>query len=312
MLMPYRHEIAYPFEQEHRHFMSGLNDPGEIEGALRAGHWIGITASEIRPGLLETIDMFAGGPSGLFIDSGAFGEVDFIPYPVVNKKRELHDVDWDEVFELYQWAAMTWRPTRLFLVAPDRVGDQEHTLKLLEKYAPRVAAISALSENRVNWIVPVQKGKRSMSSFFQLECEILGLRTPPIAGIPMKKDATKPEELFVFAENLPFFGCRIHLLGKGVAAKDYGSIISTLKAIRPQLTITSDSTHRRWIGSTNGPGHGPRIYTRESEVARQRGVRGSGVKQHAMQTSINTETAEYLQRAREEGWYDVELEGEGE
>ncbi len=310
--MPYRHEIAYPFEQQHRHFMSGLNDPGEVEGALRAGHWIGITASEIRPGLLEMIDQFAGSPSGLFVDSGAFGEVDFIPYPVVNPDREIHPADWEKVFELYDWALQTWRPTRLYLVMPDRVGAQEHTLKLLERYSFRVAALAGRSENRVNLIVPVQKGKMSMGDFFKTECEILGLRNLPIAGIPMRKDATRPEELFAFAETLPFFGCRIHLLGKGSAAHDYERIMSTLKAIRPQLTITSDSTHRRWIGTTNGPGGGPRIYTRESAAARARGVRGAGVKQHAMQTSINTEQAEYMERAREEGWYDVELEGEDE
>ncbi len=302
--MPYRREIAYPFDQEHRHFLSGLNDPGEVEGALRAGHWIGITADEIRAGLLEMIENFAGSPSGLFIDSGAFGEVDFVPYPVVNKKRELHAADWERVFDLYQWAAETWRPTRLYVVAPDRVGDQEHTLKLLGLYSHYVAAIAS---QRVNIIVPVQKGRMSMGAFFKIECDILGLRELPIAGIPLKKDATTPDELYAFAETLPFWNCRIHLLGKGPAAPFYEELIHTLKAIRPQLTITSDSTHRRWIGRTNGPGGTRRIYTRASDEARERGAKGPAVKQHAMQTSVDTEQAQYLRRAEAEGWYDEEL-----
>lgn len=64
----------YPFEQEARHFSSGVNSPGEVRGI---SGWIGIAADEIRTGLLEELEARAGGPTCLFVDSGAFSEVEF-------------------------------------------------------------------------------------------------------------------------------------------------------------------------------------------------------------------------------------------
>lgn len=37
----YRYEIAYPMEQQGRHFASGVNHPGEVAGLIGSGRWVG-------------------------------------------------------------------------------------------------------------------------------------------------------------------------------------------------------------------------------------------------------------------------------
>jgi hypothetical protein len=102
------------------------------------------------------------------------------------------------------------------------------------------------------------------------------------------------------------------LLGKGPASKGYEAIIHTLKAIRPQCEITTDSTHRRWIGSSNGPGGDPRKWTREIAVAKARGERGPAAKRHAMTVVQQEEYDERMAAAREQGWFDTELADEND
>ena len=334
-MSPYRPEYEFPFNQQHEsHIFSGLNDPGEVLGALQSGVNFGITADDIRrvelegQTILDLIEQYAGSHNKLFIDSGAFSEIDFHDPtekhfrkcklygsgagctggpPTVNKKNELKDPQWQYVFQLYLWAAGLWRGGSLYVVAPDRIADQRHTLWLQNKYRHYMQLVEATileRSARVNIIVPVQKGAVSMGEFWRSELEALQLRHQPICGIPLKKDATSPEELFEFAETTPFYGTRFHLLGKGPASEDYDELIYTLKAIRPQCEITSDSTHRRWIGTSNGPGGGPRKWTREIAVAKARGEEGPAAKRHAMTVVQREEYDERMAEARRQGWRD--------
>ncbi len=336
----YRYETEFPFNRHHdSHIFSGLNDPGEVLGALQSGVNFGITANEIRKvelngqTILDLIEQAAGSGGKLFIDSGAFSEIDFHDGPqhyrskdpkkqcrvywdgtgcaggppTVNRKHELKDPEWQDVFRLYLWAAELWRGSSLYVVAPDRIADQAHTLMLQNRYRYYVQLVEATvleRSARVNIIVPVQKGRMSMTDFWAAELDALQLRHQPICGIPLKKDATSPAELFEFAETTPFYGTRFHLLGKGPASEDYDELIYGLKAIRPQCEITTDSTHRRWIGSTNGPGGGPRKWTREIAVAKARGEEGPAAKRHAMTVVQTEEYDERMLEARRRGWID--------
>lgn len=181
MTRTYRPAVAWPIEleQEDQHFASGVNHPGEAHGLAMSGRHIGITATELRPGLLEELELSAGGMVRLFVDSGAFSEVAFSPATGrLEIVRLITDADWVERFDLYTWAALTFR-TRAYIVAPDCVGNQDVTLARLERWAPHVAAIAAL---RANVIVPVQKGTLPMSAMFARACAILNLREMPIAG----------------------------------------------------------------------------------------------------------------------------------
>lgn len=303
-----RTAVAYPIdlEQAGRHFASGVNHPGEVRGLALSGRHVGITFGEIRDGLLEELEIFTGSLLELFVDSGAFSEVAWNDTTKrLEIKREITHEGWLERFELYAWAGKTFR-ARARVVAPDCVGDQERTLARLERYAANVAAVAA---TRAQIIVPVQKGALPMSAMFRRACAILNLREVPIAGVPMKKDATSLVDLAELVESLPWFGARIHLLGLGPESPRFAEAIATIKRIRPNAAITSDSvTIRRLVGRTNGPKKGPRAITRYQDAARARGIVDSkGVKAYAVAKQGEDEYQRELDRAHAAGWFDTEL-----
>ena len=303
-----RRMVAWPTElaQEGEHFASGVNHPGEVHGLALSGRHVGITCGEIRDGLLDQLEMFAGASLRLFVDSSAFSEVEFNSTlgALVIVKPISHDM-WLERFKLYQWAATTFR-TRAFVVAPDCVGNQALTLERLERYASNVAAFAA---HRANIIVPVQKGVLPMSAMFARACAILNLTETPIAGVPMKKDATSLVELAELVDSLPWYGARIHLLGLGPESKRFAAAIACIKSRRPNAAITSDSvTVRRLVGRTNGRNSGPRAITRYQDEARTVGQTAPvAVKAYALQKQGADEYQATLDRAHASGWFDVEL-----
>lgn len=303
----YRFDIAYPAELEQlsRHFASGVNNPGEARGLAMSGRQIGIAATEIRAGLLEELENYGGpGMQELFVDSGAFSEVKFTAAGRKVVKPITHD-SWMKRFEIYYWAANTYG-RRARLVAPDCVGDQDETLARLARYAPMVAACAAM---RAQIIVPVQKGALPMSEMFRQACAILNLREMPIAGIPMKKDATSLADLAELVDSLPWYGARLHLLGLGPESKRYAKVIRLIKSKRPNATLTSDSvTVRRLVGRKNGRGNGPRVLTRLQDEARAMGLTGHEVKAHALTIQGWDEADRQRARAAELGWRDVELD----
>lgn len=231
----------YPFEQQARHFWSGVNHPGEVRGLL--GTWIGIAANELRTGLLDELETYAGAKH-VFVDSGAFSEVEFTAEGPRVVKPITHR-EWMRRFQVYRDVAARHR-TRAYLVTPDQVGNQAVTLERLAKYSHVMAAL--VFAHRCRLIVPVQKGALSMVDFFTRS--LLALALPrydqvgdpiwPIAGIPMKKDATSLEELEAFARELPN-GAHFHLLGVGPESKRYAQAIAAIRRVNPEAVITSDS-----------------------------------------------------------------------
>jgi hypothetical protein len=302
----YRPDVAYPpaLAQEAEHFASGVNNPGEVRGLALSGRHVGITASELRSGLLDELDHYRHGLQRCFVDSGAFSEVKFGPNgrEIV---KPITDADWLARFAVYERIAGTFGP-RAYVVAPDCVGDQAVTLERLQRYAVNVAAIAAL---RAQIIVPVQKGALPMSEMFRRACAILGLRQAPIAGVPLKKDATSLADLRELVESLPWFGARLHLLGLGPESKKFRSVVELIKSIRPNATITSDSvTIRRLVGRTNGRGNGPRALTLAQDRARAMGVTDPAeVKEVGLISQGFDEIDRDRVRAEDAGWFDVEL-----
>lgn len=310
-----RLEVAYPAElvQAGEHFTSGVNDRGELRGLALSGRHFGITVSDVRPGLMEELDLYTHGMQRVFVDSGAFSEVDFpkVGPPIVARPIE-HDA-WITRLELGLRVARVFG-RRALVVAPDRVGCQATTLKRLARYGHLVAAIAATG---ASVIVPVQKGAEPMSAFYRRACELLGLREAPIAGVPMKKDATSIADLRELVESLPWF-CRIHLLGLGPKSKHgrFAKAVRAIRSIRPSAAITSDSTQgiRGEVGRENGrenvrgevPG-GPRRLTSAQDSARALGLRRSAVKENALIGVGFLELDEERDAAHAAGWFDVEL-----
>jgi hypothetical protein len=310
MTKNYRPEVAYPthLAQAGQHFASGVNDPGELRGLALSGRHFGITASLASESLLAELDLYTHGMQQCFVDSGAFSEVAFPEDgpPVVVK--EITDEQWVTRLAIAERIAKTFG-RRARVVAPDRVGCQMTTLARMARYGAQVAAIAARG---AQIIVPVQKGSMPMSAFYARACQILNLAVAPIAGIPMKKDATSLEQLAELVESLPWFGARIHLLGLGPSATRgkirFRDVVALIKRIRPNATITSDSvTIRRLVGRSNGKGGSPRALTLAQDQARAAGLTGSAVKQAGLVMQGFQEIDAERIEAEDAGWFDVEL-----
>lgn len=320
--MTYRPAVAYPRElaQEDQHFHSAINDKGEVRGMLLSGRDLGITATVMRPGMVAELEAGRHGLTRLFVDSGAFSELQVSDAGLAWPKA-ITDADWQRRFALYRWAAECYR-ARAYLVAPDRVGCQDTTIERLQRYALEVSGWAATG---ANVIVCVQRGVAPAGVFFQRALDVLGLRQERvIAGVPMEKARWSIDELRAFCETLPWYGARIHLLGLGPKAKRdagqrlnrYWRAIEAIKAVRPNCQITSDSALVPSIsGRTNGRGNhpaevlgGPRIYTRLQDEAReQHGLRSSAAKQFGLQGEGHVEATRARARAEDAGWYDEEL-----
>jgi len=260
--------------------------------------------------MLRELSVGRHGLTRLFVDSGAFGEVDRKDvFKVV--KLITHD-EWKRRFKLYRWASATYR-RRAYVVAPDRVANQAVTLERMARYAFDVSVCASFG---ANVIVPVHRGDVPMGEFFKLAVATLGIRDgQAIAGIPMMKAATSIPALREFAATLPWFGARIHLLGIGPKAKGgrFVQAIRAIKSVRPNCLITSDSALVIGIvGSENGPKvngkPGPRIYTKLQQEARAMGLKGSAAKEYGLKLQGWQENAAALTRAHAQGWRDVELD----
>lgn len=301
----YRPAVAFPAElvQESKHFASGVNHPDEVLGLAGSGRHFGITATEVAEPLLLACERVAGGLTEIFVDSGAFSEVAFdAAAGKLVVVKPITEAQWERRFDLYTRIARAYGP-RCRVVAPDCVGDQDVTLARLQRWAPHVATVAAL---RAQIIVPVQKGALPMSQMFARAVEILGLRELPIAGIPMKKDATSLTDLAELVASMPWYGCRFHLLGLGPESKRFAAAVRTIKALRPNAEITSDSvTIRRLVGRTNGKGGGPRALTRYQDTARAAGI--ANPKTYGLMMQGLDERDRELDRAYAAGWFDEEL-----
>lgn len=296
---------VWPFQDEDRHFCSGVNSPGEVKGLQLSGRSIGITCTEIRAGLLEQLEL---GCSRVFVDSGAFSEVKFCPAGRTVVKP-ITDADWLARFETYRTVAQISGP-RAFIVAPDAVGDQRETLKRLERWAHVVRGLAL--HYRVNVIVPVQNGELAPIDFLTQALAILRLPKDQIViGIPSRKSATSPAELEALAAALAECGvvAPFHLLGMGPKSKGWGPMRDAIRAHLPGAIIYSDSVAiRAEVGRTNGPKGTPRRITAAQDRARARGVTGTEIKAEALIETGHDDMRTAAQAARRAGWYDPELE----
>lgn len=324
--MKARPAVAYPRDlaQEDEHFGSAINDKGEVRGMMLSGRHLGITATVMRPGMIEELETGRFGYTRLFVDSGAFSELQVVEaddgQPTLTWPKPITDADWQRRFALYRWAAECYR-SRAYLVAPDRVGCQATTIERLQRYALEVGSWAAMG---ANVIVCVQRGAMVAGDFFQLALDVLGLREEcVIAGVPMEKARWSIDELRAFCETLPWYGARIHLLGLGPKSKRdkgqrlnrYWRAIEAIKSVRPNCQITSDSALVPSIsGRTNGRANhpaeelgGPRIYTKLQDEARTLGLRSSAAKQYGLQGEGSIELELNRVRAEDAGWFDEEL-----
>jgi len=171
------------------YFASGSNHQGEIEGLSSIGFNVGVSAPEVKSaGAIKALTDLAGTGIRVFVDSGAFGEVDFnFPNPTARPKRnrrsqrqlelgmvattppgglpypnrpigplvleEITPAQWRIRLETYRVLAEALGE-QVYLVAPDCVGHQDETLRRLQTYAREIYELRKLG---ANIIVAMQK-----------------------------------------------------------------------------------------------------------------------------------------------------------
>lgn len=305
-------DVVMPAES--RYFASGSNRAPEVRGLVMSGMNVGVSAPEIGPSTEAELATLAGGPTQVFIDSGAFGEIDFKNGPPKVKKL-ITEVEWGKRLAKYKRLA-TVLGSQLYCVAPDMVAFQKETLERLTKYAP---VMKELMELGANVIVPVQKGELSMAEFAERAAAILGTEEV-IWGIPSKKDATSIEDVTEFATHLWLKAkpTRVHLLGLGPQGKRYMAVYNAVVLNSPWTTVFSDSVR---IAAMAGNGtvrkdgtRKPRVLTAaQNAVVAEAAAQGKTVTvfekvSTAMTRVMRAEGHERVQEARRRGWWDPELE----
>lgn len=237
---------------------------GDDAGERGAGHRCALerTPSGWRLTSAE-LDAIRAKGSRVFVDSGAFGEVQWSPeLGRMVDVRPISDADWRERLDAYEHIAGALGD-RAFLVAPDKVGDQAETLRRLELYAPRIRRLRELG---ANLIVPIQRGELDGAAFDRECSRVLGF-DDYVRGVPSKKAAASIEEIAALSHALPSTA-RVHLLGLGPFGDRYDAVITAI-ARAPEL-ITCDSVRlKALVGRKNGPGYGPRILTRLTDRVKE-------------------------------------------
>lgn len=242
------------------YFPSGSNHPGEILGFADAGMNVGATIVSLRLNALAILGALAGSATKVFMDSGAFSEVDF-PNGVPTIVAEIADADWTARLDRFEELAEVLG-ANLYAVAPDCVAHQTETLARLERYAPRVRRLRELG---ANVLVAHQKGELSLVDFNRKAAELLGFDDFVVA-VPMMKDETSLDELGELLSTVR--PAAVHFLGLGPKSPRFDATVEAARAASPSTAILCDSVAiTSLVGRTNGVGGGPRPLTAASDAA---------------------------------------------
>jgi hypothetical protein len=236
--------------------MSGQSTGGRSQtGWIRPGFFktgdypLGVSIPELsEPALAEVCSL--RGVCEVFVDTAAFSEVDTTCAVVA----PILDPAWVERTAVMHRIAAALGPGAV-IVAPDRVGDQQETLRRLALFADVMRACAALGARIV---VPIQRGAMSPTMFDDACTCLIG--GDFIRGIPGNKAAmpTGVLETYLRARR----PAAVHLLGVGPRGHRYQALVDVLRRFVPRAAVSCDSNGlAALVGRTNGPGGGPRALT---------------------------------------------------
>lgn len=208
-------------------FRSGMSSKSDLRGAIDAMVPVGVVADKLTfSAKLLCLPRYLSSGGAVFIDSGAFSEL-----------KTGNEPDWNDILDTYEMVAdLAEHVSSLFVVAPDKIGDQQATLKRLETHRERVAAL-ILSGCKV--IVPLQRGELSASEMLSSVANILGTRNF-VAGIPSNMEALP------IAECEDLLHHTFHILGRVQMDANQVDRIAALKKGCPDASITADAN---WLRS---------------------------------------------------------------
>lgn len=239
------------------YFHSGSNRPGEIRGLSAVGADVGTVALELLgcSESVEALEALDGSDVQVFVDSGAFSEVD----DQLQVVRPIDPARWARIMALYCRLGRALG-SQLWVVAPDRVGSQRETLARLEAYRPDLQLLHGLG---VRILLPLQPGELDLVSFYRLASDVLGFE--PIPAFPCKKAATPSTTVADFV--LGARPAHVHFLGLGPRNKAVGSYVQALRQHVDPEADPSFSLDSNWIRANVGRQGKPRRFTAARDVA---------------------------------------------
>lgn len=238
------------------YFASGSNRASDIRGFAAIGHAIGVAAPDVSPNAENELHELAGTGIPVFLDSGAFSEVDKTnPTKVV---KPITEAQWQKRLDLANRLAATLGE-QLHVVAPDQVANQKVTLERLTRYAPE---LRALRSQGAHILVAIQRGELSQAEFDRRVEAILGFGDYTRA-LPMKKSATSTKEVRAFVKARK--PARIHLLGMGIKNRLAEETLATIAKVTPDAVVTMDSN--LIAASVGRQAAEPRLLTRARDMA---------------------------------------------
>lgn len=239
------------------YFASGTNEAPQIEGMADSGWDVGVAAPNVRERAEAALVALAGSDVDVFVDSGAFSEVEF-PGGVPTVVKPISPSEWEARLGLYLRLAKALG-SQLYCVAPDLVAHQAETLERLGTYLPQLLELKALGA-RV--LVPMQKGALTQAQFAGEVDALLGAGWW-IPALPCAKAATTAGEVAAFvAARRPH---HVHLLGIGPWSNKNGGARAYLAPFAgAATTVSMDSA---WIPAKVGKAKS-RIYTKAQRAAK--------------------------------------------
>jgi len=243
-------------------FWSGSNHAGEIEGVALSGEDVGVAANVIGETAIAALESLAGTGTRVFLDSGAFTEVEFgADGPQV--VRPISDAEWVRRMELYRRLARALGP-QLYAVAPDQLGNQPATLARLERYRDAIADVRAMGA-RV--LVVLQGGGDELATFDAAASEALGF-SDYVRAVPMKKGRTAISAILGLLSSRPVE--RLHLLGLGPKAAAWDATVEAIHAAAPAVELSADSCRiKAAVGRGTNRGGGVSDLTRIQDEIRE-------------------------------------------
>lgn len=252
-------------------FASGANEPGEIRGFVSIGIPVGVSAAEIGPDALNELQRLAGLGIPVFVDSGAYGEVarrsgtptrssPAAPLAVV---REIADVEWECRLALYLRLARSLG-RQLFAVTPDRVGDQDVSLRRMATHADAIRAMAAAG---ASLLLPLHCGALSLPAYYAAAQRLL--RVPLVPAFPMPKARASASDILQTISLLQPAG--IHLLGLGPRSARARDLLRLLRLRAPAVHVSMDANLVVSAVGRFPDGSPARPLTRAQDAIRARG-----------------------------------------
>lgn len=267
------------------YFCSGASAPADMRGLSRIRHPLGVSVPFLSGPALEYVCTLRG-VCPVFVDTAAFSEVD----REGNVVAPIPDDAWIERTAVMYWIASALGDGCI-IVAPDRVGDQQETLRRLALFSDVMRACAAFGARIV---VPIQRGGMSAAMFHDACACLLGCNF--VCGIPGNKAAMPPHELEDFLRaRRP---AAVHLLGVGPRGHRYRALVDVLRRFVPRAEVSCDSNAlAASVGKSNGAGGSPRSLTAWQDFieGRPSPVATCGTSEDGCRCP----TAEELEKARE-------------